>query len=413
MSTTTYLERSLLASAGRPDALLRGVLVVRWCVLAWLGVVVLSGAAAASPALAAAAVLLTAGWTAWLTWARPAYGTPVLVLDAAVCGVLLVVAAVAPALATVYPVAAALAWGARRGLRGGAVAGAVLGAVYLAAHVVQGLVLDRLDERLLDVLGDAFSLVLAGAGIGLVSTLLQRSAAALAAAQADRLRAREEAARLAEREELGRQVHDSVLQVLTLVHKRGRELAGQPVVDPAQVGELADLAAAQERALRGLVLRPGGLGAASDDGAGPVPLAAALQEASRQHPGLDVEVSTVGDLVLPGPVVRPVVAAVGQALGNVVRHAGTSRAWLFAEVEDVAGARTLVVVVRDDGRGFVLDEQALVEAGRLGLRRSIRGRVEQLGGQVVVDTAPGRGTELELRVPLPPEVPGGQHGRHG
>ena len=110
------------------------------------------------------------------------------------------------------------------------------------------------------MLGDAFSLVLAGAGVGLVSTLLQRSAAAVQAAQADRARAREQAVRLAEREEIGRRVHDSVLQVLTLVHKRGRELAGHDVVDPARVAELADLAAAQERELRDLVLRPDGFG---------------------------------------------------------------------------------------------------------------------------------------------------------
>ncbi|WP_380165128.1 sensor histidine kinase [Jannaschia sp. R86511] len=411
MSTTTYLGRSLLASAERPDALLRGVLVVRWCVLVWLVVVVISGPGAAQPAAAAVAVVLTGGWTAWLALARPTYGTRVLLVDLLVCGALLVVATLAPALATVYPVAAALSWGARRGLRGGAVAGALLGAVYVGAHVVQGLVLDRLDDRLLDVLGTAFSLVLAGAGVGLVSTLLQRSAAALQAAQADRLRAREEAARLAEREELGRQVHDSVLQVLSLVHKRGRELADSPVVDPRAVAALADLAAAQERELRDLVLRPDGLGTGSapPDEDDQVSLTAALQEAARHQPELDVQVSTVGELVLPGPLVRPLVAAVGQALGNVARHAGTPRAWLFAEVDD----GLLVLTVRDDGRGFVLDEDALRAAGRMGLLRSIRGRVEQLGGQVVVDSAPGRGTELELRVPLTGDGEGREHGGHG
>jgi signal transduction histidine kinase len=410
MSTPTSFERSLLASAERPDALLRGVLVVRWCVLAWLVVVVASGAGADSPALAVVALALAGGWTAWLGLTRPTYDLPVLLVDLLVCGALLVVAALAPALATVYPVAAALSWGARRGLRGGATAGAVLGAVYVSAHVVQGLVLDRVDERLLDVLGDAFSLVLAGAGVGLVSTLLQRSAAALQAAQADRVRAREEAARFAEREELGRRVHDSVLQVLALVHKRGRELAQQPVVEPRQVAELADLAAAQERELRDLVLRPDGFGSGSDGAApvGPdeVSLTAALEEAARHQPELDVQVSTVGELVLPGDLVRPLVAAVGQALGNVARHAGTPRAWVFAEVDD----GTLVLTVRDDGCGFVLDEEALRAAGRFGLLRSIRGRVEQLGGRLVVDSAPGRGTELELRVPL---TAGGTDREHG
>lgn len=412
MSTPTSLERSLLASAERPDALLRGVLVVRWCVLAWLVVVVASGAGGGSPVLAVVVLVLAGGWTAWLGLARPRYDLPVLLVDLLVCGALLVVAALAPSLATVYPVTAALSWGARRGLRGGATAGALLGAVYVSAHVVQGLVLDRLDERLLDVLGDAFSLVLAGAGVGLVSTLLQRSAAALQAAQADRVRAREQAARLAEREELGRQVHDSVLQVLTLVHKRGRELADSPVVDPRRVRELADLAAAQERELRDLVLRPDGFGAGRADDAAPagpdeVSLTSALAEAARQQGELTVQVSTVGELVLPGELARPLVAAVGQALGNVARHAGTPRAWVFAEVED----GLLVLTVRDDGRGFVLDEDALRAAGRFGLLRSIRGRVEQLGGRLVVDSAPGRGTELEMRVPLTAGGPDREHDR--
>jgi signal transduction histidine kinase len=413
MSTPTSLERTLLASAGRPDALLRGILVVRWCVLAWLVVVVASGAGAGSPVLAGLALVLAGGWTAWLTAVRPRYGVPVLLVDLLVCGALLVVAALAPAVATVYPVAAALSWGARRGLRGGAVAGALLGAGYVAAHVVQGLVLDRLDERLLDVLGDAFSLVLAGAGVGLVSTLLQRSASQAQAAQAERVRTREQAARLAEREELGRRVHDSVLQVLALVHKRGRELAGTAVVDPARVGELADLAAAQERELRDLLLRPDGFGGGpadpdrSDgtDAADRVSLTAALEEAARHQADLDVQVTTVGELVLPGAVVRPLAAAVGQALGNVARHAGTPRAWVFAEVED----DRLLLSVRDDGRGFTLDEEALRAAGRFGLLRSIRGRVEQLGGRLVVDSAPGRGTELEMRVPLTRGGAGREH----
>ena len=261
MSSPTHAPELLLARASRPDALLDGVLVVRWCVLAWLVVlVVFPGADAptggAGPWLAAAALLLTGGWTLLLTLRRPAWGTATLVADAVVCALLLLVATAAPGLATVYPVAAALSWGARRGTRGGALVGAALGALFVTAHLVTGLVPGRAEPGLLEVLGNAFSLALAGAGTGLVSTLLQRSAAEVAAAQADRARAREEAARLAEREEIGRQVHDSVLQVLTLVHKRGREIAATDPVDPRAVAGLAELAAEQERSLRDLVLRP-------------------------------------------------------------------------------------------------------------------------------------------------------------
>jgi signal transduction histidine kinase len=55
----------------------------------------------------------------------------------------------------------------------------------------------------------------------------------------------------------------------------------------------------------------------------------------------------------------------------------------------------VVVSVRDDGVGF--DPAAVTE--RVGLARSIRGRVEELGGQVDVATAPGRGTEVRFTVP--------------
>ena len=79
----------------------------------------------------------------------------------------------------------------------------------------------------------------------------------------------------------------------------------------------------------------------------------------------------------------------------MVEHAGASRVALFAE-ED-AGA--VVVTVRDDGRGFRYDERRLLAEGKIGLAKSIKGRVEQLGGTMTVTSRPGAGTEVELRVP--------------
>jgi len=81
---------------------------------------------------------------------------------------------------------------------------------------------------------------------------------------------------------------------------------------------------------------------------------------------------------------------------NVERHAGTRSVWVLAEEEGVQ----LVVSVRDDGAGFVLDEARSESAGRTGLRGSVVGRVGDLEGRVEVRSAPGRGTEVELRVPL-------------
>ncbi len=63
--------------------------------------------------------------------------------------------------------------------------------------------------------------------------------------------------------------------------------------------------------------------------------------------------------------------------------------------------RPVVVSVRDDGRGF--EPARLAEAraeGRLGVASSIEGRVRELGGTMAVESAPGAGPEVELRVPV-------------
>jgi signal transduction histidine kinase len=376
----------------RPNALLNGILVMRWGVLVWMSVLLVVGRHDVQPLVGWGALAMAAAWTAYLTVGRARWTLPILVGDLAVASALLVLNATVPTLATIYPVTAALSWGARRGAWAGLGAGAVLGSVLVTAHLAGGMPL-RLDAaQTVAVLGSALNLVLAGAGIGVVSTLLQRSARQLRAAQRAELQAREAAARLTERERLGRQIHDSVLQLLAWVHKRGRELAAVGTVPGEDVARLADLAAEQEDALRHLLLRQ------TDPGerCGTASLQDRLERSARDRQDLEVRVNSVAAVTLPAATVQEIGAAVDEALANVAKHAGTRRAWVLADVEDDA----VVVTVRDDGSGFVLDEAALLSQGRLGLIGSIRGRITDLGGSVVVDTAPGRGTEVELRVPL-------------
>jgi len=92
-------------------------------------------------------------------------------------------------------------------------------------------------------------------------------------------------------------------------------------------------------------------------------------------------------------------AAVRQALDNVAEHARASRVSLFADADEDA----VVVAVRDDGVGFEYDEPSLAAQGKIGLLKSMKGRVEQLGGTMRVDSRPGGGTEVELRVPIAPD----------
>ena len=394
---------TVLSEAERGRAVLSlGILAFRWVSLGWMVVLALTAGELRRPALAVAAIGGLVVWTGWLTVARPRPTWTVLGVDLALAAAVNVIAGLVMPIASVgerpyfafgYPAAAAVTWGATRGVGAGVAAGLVLGASLVVGQLANGIELP--GERpvvLLDLAGGTLNFVLAGGAVGLVARLLERSAGQLRRATEETIRARERAARLAERESLARQIHDSVLQALALVHKRGRELAAGGPVPPDQVDGLAEMAGSQERALRSLILRD------PDEErtpAGAASLRAALEALACDERSLPVTVGATGALWLPARHVEELAAAVRQALDNVVEHAGASRVALFAE-EDPG---TVVVTVRDDGRGFAYDERRLLAEGKIGLAKSIKGRVEQLGGTMAVTSRPGAGTEVELRVP--------------
>ncbi|MEU9914288.1 DUF5931 domain-containing protein [Streptomyces sp. NPDC051001] len=205
-----------------------------------------------------------------------------------------------------------------------------------------------------------------------------------------------------ERERLARDIHDSVLQVLAMVQRRGAVIGGE-------AAELGRMAGEQEVALRTLVsggLRPvswvsedaaqGAVVRAVDepDPEGPVDLRALLApfaaaKVSFAEPGAPVE--------LPPAAAKELAAAVGAALDNVRKHAGEhARAWILVEDEP----DEVVVTVRDDGPGIPEGRLAQAEGeGRMGVALSIRGRLGELGGSAELISVPGQGTEVELKVP--------------
>ncbi|MFF4485662.1 MacS family sensor histidine kinase [Streptomyces sp. NPDC001544] len=218
-----------------------------------------------------------------------------------------------------------------------------------------------------------------------------------------------------ERERLARDIHDSVLQVLAMVQRRGAVIGGE-------AAELGRMAGEQEVALRTLV--SGGLvpvprvsqdpaeGAVvraveePDVPSGPVDLRALLAPFA----GALVSLAEPGAPVfLPPGAARELAAAVGAALDNVRRHAGEgARAWILVEDEP----DEVVVTVRDDGPG--IPEGRLDQAegeGRLGVALSIRGRLRDLGGSAELVSTPGQGTEVELKVPKDHKVSRGKADR--
>jgi signal transduction histidine kinase len=332
------------------------------------------------PLLAWPVLAVTAGWTVFTTYAyadparrRP----PLLVADLVVTmGVLAssiwVVGRVAledgrPTLAVAWHVAPVIAWAVAGGRRWGVVAALAMGATDLVVRA-------HYDQA--SFTGTVLMLLAAYA----VGTLVR-----LAEVSQIRLqRAIELEAATRERERLARDIHDSVLQVLALVKRRGAGLDGE-------AGELARLAGEQEAALRTLVTGP--TDSAVDDNA-EVDLMTLLGPYASATVSIAAPAAAVR---LPSKVANEIAAAVAAALDNVVRHCepGTK---VFVLVEDEPAEVT--VSVRDEGCGIA--PERLPEAakqGRLGVAQSIRGRITDLNGTARITSAPGQGTEVELAVP--------------
>lgn len=315
-----------------------------------------------------------AAWTAflWVHRTRPAW---VQVSDlVASCLAVLATRAVdtaariesgAQTLPAVWPASSVLAFAVWKGWRGGLLAAGIVGVVDIV----------EVGTPTPGTWNNVVLLFLLGGIVGYCADLFRGGRLALARAL------RVEAA-TQERERLARDIHDSVLQVLAYVQRRGGEIGGE-------AAELGRLAGEQENRLRALVSAP-----PDTPGTGTVDLRRLLAGSA----GHRVQVSApAAPVPLPHDVAEDVAAAVAAALDNVVSHAGPeARAWVLVEDE----GEVVVVTVRDDGAGIAegrLEQAAL--HGRMGVSRSVRGRVEERGGTATVISSPGTGTEVELRVP--------------
>lgn len=191
---------------------------------------------------------------------------------------------------------------------------------------------------------------------------------------------------LDERRRMARDLHDGLVQELSFIRSQTAALASG-----MQYPGMADhLAQAADRAL---VESRRAVEALS--GTGPLGLAEALREAAEEIAGrAGTTVLVHGDAVAEAP------PAVRDALARVIREA-TSNAVRHGHASVVAirlAHSNGVVEVRctDDGKGF---DQAAPASTGFGLT-TMRERVEAVGGQFVVRSKPGQGTEIELTVPL-------------
>ncbi len=196
--------------------------------------------------------------------------------------------------------------------------------------------------------------------------------------RADALRAFEEerAARIRahDRAEIAAHLHDSVLQTLALVQQSS-----------ADQQRVTSLARSQERELRAWIEKISSPFADS--------FRAALRRAGGEVEDLfqvKVQAVTVGDCQMTDRL-EALIEAAREALVNAAKYAGVDSISLYSEVAD----GSVTVTVRDRGAGFDVDSVA--EDCR-GMAESIVGRMQRHGGSANIRSAPGEGTEVELRI---------------
>ena len=185
----------------------------------------------------------------------------------------------------------------------------------------------------------------------------------------------------AERERIGRDLHDLLGHTLSLITMK-LELA-RKLYDRDDVRARQEIGEAEAIAREALAqVRSAVTGIRASDLAGELASARLLLECQQVHLHYTVPPP------MPVEVERGLALVLREAATNIVRHAQATQ----ARVEFMQEGRQLVMQIRDDGRGGLQAEGN----GMCGMRE----RVAALGGQLQVQSGKGEGTLLTLRVPL-------------
>jgi len=245
--------------------------------------------------------------------------------------------------------------------------------------------------------------LIAGASIARIVVLERRARRQHAHAERTGLELRHLSARLRqaqeeERKTISRELHDEVGQKLTALRMglggvERMRAAGEDSYR-RHLDEMKGLAESSLRTIRDIAagLRPSLL---DDLGLGP-----ALQRQARefsQHTGIPAYIELSGDLEgLPDRHRTCIYRIVQESLTNCAKHAHASR----IDVRLAGSPESVELAVADDGAGF--NRRAAAEGlGLIGIEE----RVRELEGELAIESAPGKGTRLRVRLPRNGKTP--------
>lgn len=359
-----------------PTALtiLKALVVARWLALAWMiGIVAFSGDELRHPVVAWAAVGVTFALTAvstHLVRSQPErlLHLPFVLADVGLAAGLSMIDGyvfepghvfeTTQSIATQWPLLAM----ATAGVAYGPVIAALLGSAMGPAEAI-GALLNDFDSwgpaEIVSIVASSLFFAACGAVFGWQARLLKRVEGEIADRRA--------------RDEVGRVMHDTVLQTLALVERRTTE------TDP----ELAAAARQADQDLRAYLF--GSAGKRVDDLESRV---RAEVERVRQGADTPVTVSVLDDgCKLPDRHQELIARAIGEALANALEHAIANRVVVYVETDDDGH---VFASVDDDGMGF----DPATPRSTHGIDESVLARVASIGGRVEIASAIGSGTEV-------------------
>jgi signal transduction histidine kinase len=200
-----------------------------------------------------------------------------------------------------------------------------------------------------------------------------------------------------ERERISKDLHDGIIQNLYAVglalEAVADELSDDQPDASARVGRAIDSIHLSIQDIRNFIfgLRPALLENATLSGG-----LAILVEEHRHNAVIDFDLGLPPDVPEPPPTVTShLLGIASEALSNIVRHSRATRA--MVEVRNLDGG-AMELRIEDNGVGF--DPERSARMGHQGLA-NIRERATHIGGEVTIQSGPGAGTRLVVRLPQP------------
>jgi len=222
------------------------------------------------------------------------------------------------------------------------------------------------------------------------------------------MRQQRDLAAMEEREALARDMHDDVCQVLgylnlQLQSAQGRLARGEATAAVSDINNLIGVVREAQSGVRSYIRSMRG---EPESAWGLMPRLQELLHTIESRYGIRTTLTMCSELsteAVGHARELQLFRIIQEACANAAKHAGASRLWVSLECH----SSVVEVVVSDDGKGFNVVNEVLDVEGGLGLS-IMRERATRLGGDFVLRSAPGRGTEVKVCIPLRPDGGGPQ-----